>query len=54
LVKNEPPSLFTETIEEHMERLHPDSLALLAEREELEKELMRHIDAMQRGLTDGQ
>lgn len=43
LVKNEPPSLFTETVEEHMERVHPDALALVAERDELEQALAAHL-----------
>ena len=39
LLVGEAPPTFTETVEEHVERVHPDPLALVEEREALEQAL---------------
>ena len=39
LLAGEAPPVFTETIEEHVERVHQDPLALVEEREALEQAL---------------
>ena len=39
LLVGEAPPVFTETVEEHVERVHPDPLALAEEREVLEQAL---------------
>lgn len=37
MLKDETPPTFTETMEEHMRRVHPDPQATQAERRELER-----------------
>src|SRR5688572_4871236 len=43
LLVGEAPPAFTETIEEHVERVHPDPLALVEERDALEHALRERL-----------
>lgn len=43
MVKGEPPPSFEETVEAHMARLHPDPVATLRERQEMEKAMWERL-----------
>ena len=46
LLVGEAPPVFTETLEEHLERVHPDPLAIVEEREALAqalREASKHV-----------
>lgn len=44
LVKGEKPSVFSESMEEHMQRVHPDPEAMVARRAVLEAELQAKLE----------